>query len=304
MQKKTRTTDEILMGSSRKRRAFEVFNYLLLTFMGVISLLPVWHILMKSFSAPESVEAGLVKLLPVNFSTFSYEFILQKKEFYTAFFVSVKRVLLGVPLQLLCTILAAYPLSKEDSQLYGRRWYVTLFIITMVFSGGMIPTYMVVKYTGLLNTIWSLILPGAVSVFNILILMNFFRDLPKEIEESALIDGAGHFTIMARLFLPLAKPALATIVLFIFVNHWNSWFDGLIYMSLQKDFPLQTYLQSILTVPDIQNMTTEQLSQLGKVSRAATNAAQIVISSVPILIIYPFLQRYYTKGLTLGSVKG
>ena len=283
--KKTRTTDEILMGSSRKRRAFEVFNYLLLTFMGVISLLPVWHILMKSFSAPESVEAGLVKLLPVNFSTFSYEFILQKKEFYTAFFVSVKRVLLGVPLQLLCTILAAYPLSKEDSQLYGRRWYVTLFIITMVFSGGMIPTYMVVKYTGLLNTIWSLI-------------------LPKEIEESALIDGAGHFTIMARLFLPLAKPALATIVLFIFVNHWNSWFDGLIYMSLQKDFPLQTYLQSILTVPDIQNMTTEQLSQLGKVSRAATNAAQIVISSVPILIIYPFLQRYYTKGLTLGSVKG
>ncbi|MBS7032348.1 MAG: carbohydrate ABC transporter permease [Clostridium sp.] len=292
------------MGSSRKRRAFEVFNYLLLTFMGVISLLPVWHILMKSFSAPESVEAGLVKLLPVNFSTFSYEFILQKKEFYTAFFVSVKRVLLGVPLQLLCTILAAYPLSKEDSQLYGRRWYVTLFIITMVFSGGMIPTYMVVKYTGLLNTIWSLILPGAVSVFNILILMNFFRDLPKEIEESALIDGAGHFTIMARLFLPLAKPALATIVLFIFVNHWNSWFDGLIYMSLQKDFPLQTYLQSILTVPDIQNMTTEQLSQLGKVSRAATNAAQIVISSVPILIIYPFLQRYYTKGLTLGSVKG
>lgn len=109
---------------------------------------------------------------------------------------------------------------------------------------------------------------------------------------------------MARLFLPLAKPALATIVLFIFVNHWNSWFDGLIYMSLQKDFPLQTYLQSILTVPDIQNMTTEQLSQLGKVSRAATNAAQIVISSVPILIIYPFLQRYYTKGLTLGSVKG
>lgn len=302
--KKTRTTDEILMGGSRKRRAFEVFNYLLLTFMGVISLLPVWHILMKSFSAPESVEAGLVKLLPVNFSTFSYEFILQKKEFYTAFFVSVKRVLLGVPLQLLCTILAAYPLSKEDSQLYGRRWYVTLFIITMVFSGGMIPTYMVVKYTGLLNTIWSLILPGAVSVFNILILMNFFRDLPKEIEESALIDGAGHFTIMARLFLPLAKPALATIVLFIFVNHWNSWFDGLIYMSLQKDFPLQTYLQSILTVPDIQNMTTEQLSQLGKVSRAATNAAQIVISSVPILIIYPFLQRYYTKGLTLGSVKG
>ena len=245
-----------------------------------------------------------MKLLPVNFSTFSYEFILQKKEFYTAFFVSVKRVLLGVPLQLLCTILAAYPLSKEDSQLYGRRWYVTLFIITMVFSGGMIPTYMVVKYTGLLNTIWSLILPGAVSVFNILILMNFFRDLPKEIEESALIDGAGHFTIMARLFLPLAKPALATIVLFIFVNHWNSWFDGLIYMSLQKDFPLQTYLQSILTVPDIQNMTTEQLSQLGKVSRAATNAAQIVISSVPILIIYPFLQRYYTKGLTLGSVKG
>ncbi len=302
--KKVKTTDEILMGTSKKRKVFEIFNYIILTIMGLAAILPVWHILMKSFSAPESVEAGLVGLLPVNFSTFSYEFILEKKEFYQAFFVSVKRVLIGLPFQLICTILAAYPLSKEDSQLSGRKIYVSLFVITMVFSGGLIPTYMVVKYTGILNTIWALILPGAVSVFNILILMNFFRDIPKEIEESALMDGAGHFTILLRFFIPLAKPAIATIILFIFVNHWNSWFDGLIYINLQEDFPLQTYLQSILTIPDIQNMSTEQISLLGKTSRAATNAAQIVISSVPILIIYPFLQGYYTKGLTLGSVKG
>lgn len=302
--KRAKTTDEILMGTSTKRKIFEVNNYIILTIMGLVAILPVWHILMKSFSAPESVEAGLVGLLPVNFSTFSYEFILKKKEFYQAFFVSIKRVLIGLPFQLICTILAAYPLSKEESQLSGRKIYVCLFVITMVFSGGLIPTFMVVKYTGILNKIWALILPGTVSVFNILILMNFFRDIPKEIEESALIDGAGHFTILLRLFIPLAKPAIATIILFIFVNHWNSWFDGLIYINLQEDFPLQTYLQSILTIPDIQNLSTEQLSLLGKTSRAATNASQIVISSIPILIIYPFLQRYYTKGLTLGSVKG
>lgn len=302
--KKTKTTDEILMGTSKKRKVFEIFNYILLAILGLVSILPVWHILMKSFSAPESVEAGLVGLLPVNFSTFSYEFILEKKEFYQAFFVTIKRVLIGLPFHLICTILAAYPLSKEESELNGRKIYVSLFVITMIFSGGLIPTFMVVKYTGIYNTIWALILPGAVSVFNILILMNFFRDIPKEIEESALIDGAGHFTILLRLFIPLAKPAIATIILFIFVHHWNSWFDGLIYINLQEDFPLQTYLQSILTTPDIQNMSTEQISLLGKTSRAATNASQIVISSIPILIIYPFLQRYYTKGLTLGSVKG
>lgn len=302
--KVAKTTDEILMGNTTKRKVFEVCNYILLAFLGLIAILPIWHILMKSFSAPQNVEAGLVGLWPVDFTLFSYEFILQKKEFYQAFLVSVERVLIGVPFQLICTILAAYPLSKEDNQLCGRKIYVTLFIITMVFSGGLIPTFMVVKYTNILNSIWALVLPGAVSVFNILILMNFFRELPKEIEESALIDGAGHFTIMARLYIPLAKPALATVLLFIFVNHWNSWFDGLIYINRQKDFPLQTYLQSILTIPDIQNMSTEQLSMLGKVSRAATNAAQIVISSLPIAVIYPFLQRYYTKGLTLGSVKG
>lgn len=302
--KRERTTDEILMGNSPGRRIFECFNLIVLAIMGFAALLPVWHIVMMSFSAPEAVEAGLVELLPVKFTTYSYEFILQKSEFYNAFFNSVKRVLLGVPIHLICAILAAYPLSKEDSRLTGRNIYVWLFVITMLFSGGLVPTYMIVKYTGILNTVWAFVLPGAVSVFNMLILMNFFRELPKEIEESALIDGAGHFTVLCRLFLPLAKPALATLVLFIFVYHWNSWFDGLIYMNKKADYPLQTYLQSILTMPDIQNMTTEQLSQLGKMSRRATNAAQIVVSSLPIFVIYPFLQKYYTKGLIVGSVKG
>ncbi|MHC1750234.1 MAG: carbohydrate ABC transporter permease [Cellulosilyticaceae bacterium] len=301
--KKYKSTDEILMGNSIGRKVFEVINCIILITLTLAAILPIWHIVMVSFSAPESVEAGLVKLWPVNFSTFSYDFILKKQAFYSAFLVSVKRVLLGLPFNLICTILVAYPLSKEDENFKGRKIYVWLFVITMLFSGGMVPTYMVVKYTGILDSMWALILPSAVSVFNILILMNFFRDIPKEIEESALIDGAGQASILVRLFLPLAKPALATLVLFIFVHHWNSWFDGLIYINNQAKYPLQTYLQSILTLPDTQNMTVEQLKQMGQVSRRATNASQIVLSSLPILIVYPFLQKYYTKGLTLGSVK-
>ena len=288
--------------AGREDRIFNIAVTVISLVVLVIVLYPLYFVIIASISSPEDISLGKVTFLPSGINFAAYKFVLEEWKIWRGYLNTIFYTFFGTLLGTSVTLMAAFALSRRD--LFGRNVITKLFVFTMFFSGGLIPTYMVVKYTGLLNTIWSLILPGAVSVFNILILMNFFRDLPKEIEESALIDGAGHFTIMARLFLPLAKPALATIVLFIFVNHWNSWFDGLIYMSLQKDFPLQTYLQSILTVPDIQNMTTEQLSQLGKVSRAATNAAQIVISSVPILIIYPFLQRYYTKGLTLGSVKG
>lgn len=301
--RRTKTTDEILMGNSIGRKIFDICNIIVLISMALLAVLPVWHIVMKSLSSPVAVEAGLVGLWPVDFDLFSYNYILRQEAFYRAFFISVKRVLIAVPFSLLCTVFVAYPLSKSENKFPARKIYVWLFLITMLFNGGLIPTYMVVKYTGIINTIWSLVLPASVNTFNMLILMNFFRELPKEIEESALIDGAGHWSILFRLYMPLAKPALATIILFLFVSHWNSWFDGLIYINNRVDYPLQTYLQSILTVPDTKDLTVSQLQELGKISRSATNAAQIVITSAPILMIYPFLQKYYTKGITLGSVK-
>lgn len=289
--------------TSFSRKVFCVFNYTLLTLVTVVGIMPIIHILAISFSTAQAVESGLVSMLPVQFTTAAYGHILGNPNFYRAFGVSVVRVLIGVPVNLILTILVAYPLSKSDADFGGRKFFVWFFIVTMLFNGGLIPTYIVVKSTGLINTIWALIIPSAVSVFNILILMNFFRQLPKALEEAALIDGASQMRVLVNIILPLAKPALATITLFVFVFHWNTWFDGLMYINTPDKVPLQTYLQSILTIPDTKFLTTEQLEALGKMSRRTSNASQIVVSTVPILIVYPFLQKYYTKGLVLGSVK-
>ena len=299
-----KSTDEILMGSSKARKIFNVCNYGLMIVMIIMALVPLWYIVCLSFSSSTAVDAGKVSLWPVDFTLYAYKFILQSKEFYMSFFVTVARVLVGVPINLLLIVLIAYPLSKTDHQFPARKFYVWFFVVTMFFSGGLIPTFMVVKYTHLMDSIWALVLPGAVNVFNMLILLNFFRELPKELEESALIDGAGHMKILFKIFIPLAKPALATLLLFCFVNHWNSWFDGLMYINDTAKYPLQTYLQGILTVPDLTSMTNDQLAMWASTSRKAANAAQIVITTLPVMIVYPFLQKYYTKGLTLGSVKG
>lgn len=302
--KKQRSSEQVLMGKSPSRKLFNGINYAIMCIMVLMSLLPLWYIVCMSFSSSAAVEAGKVALWPVDFTLGSYEFILSNQTFFHAFFVSVLRVLVGVPINLLMIVLVAYPLSRSNQRFSGRKFYVWFFMITMFFSGGMIPTFMIVKYTHLMNSIWALILPGAVSVFNMMILLNFFRDIPQELEESALMDGAGHLTILFRIFVPLAKPAIATLILFSFVNHWNSWFDGLMYINDSRQYPLQTYLQGILTAPDLTTMTNAQLEIWAKTSRRATNAAQIVITTVPIMIVYPFLQKYYTKGLTLGGVKG
>ncbi len=301
---KAKKSVDMLMGNSLSRKAFTVINYTLISLMTIVCIFPLLHILSMSFSNSAAVEGGLVKIIPVDFTLFNYNFIIRNPKFYRAFFNSVLRVVLAVPISLLCTILIAYPLSKSKEKLRMRSFYVWVFIVTMLFNGGIVPTYMIVKYTGIYNTIWSMIIPIAVQVFNMLILMNFFRDLPKEIEEAAIIDGAGHFSILFKIFLPLSKPALATLTLFIFVNHWNSWFDGLIYFSGQGKQPLQTYLQTILTIPDTFTMSPQELMIFGKMSRRAINAAQIVVSTIPIMVVYPFLQKYYSKGLVLGSVKG
>jgi putative aldouronate transport system permease protein len=177
----------------------------------------------------------------------------------------------------------------------------------MVFNGGLIPWYMVIKQVGLIDNILALILPSAVQVFFVLVLMNFFRQLPKEISESALIDGAGHWSIMWKIHVPLSLPSIATLVLFSFVFHWNSWFDGLILMTSPTRYPLQTYMQAILEVVDplrLKGMTAEQIAELMKVSNRTLKSSQIFIAAAPVLAVYPFLQRYFMKGLLLGSVKG
>jgi putative aldouronate transport system permease protein len=284
---------------------FKVFNYIFLTFVSFTCLLPMINQLAISFSSSGAVSMGNVGFWPVDFTWKSYEFMANKPEFFAALGVSTTRLLLAVPLNMLITVLAAYPLSKENKSFKSRKFYVWYIVVTMLFSGGLIPWYMTVKTTGLIDTIWALVLPSAVPVFNIILLMNFFRTVPKEIEEAAIIDGASHWRILVSIYLPVSAPAIATLTLFCIVNHWNSWFDGLIFMNSPNKYPLQTYLQTIIVSRDLSLLqNTKDFRDMLLVSDRTGKAAQIFIAALPVLAVYPFLQKYFTKGIVMGSVKG
>jgi putative aldouronate transport system permease protein len=289
---------------SKSRKAFIIFNYLLLSLTAFICVLPLINILAVSFSSSSAAAAGYVKLWPVNFTMDSYKYAMSKHEFVDSFFVSVKRIAVGYGINMFMAISIAYPLSKEKENFRARNIYAWFFIVTMLFSGGLIPSYMTIKSLGLLDSIWALVLPGAVPVFNVILLMNFFRDLPREIEEAAHIDGAGYLKTLLKIYLPLSKPALATITLFMLVHHWNSWFDGLIYMNSPKNYPLQSYLRTIVITLDTSTLSSSEQLHVTDISDRTFKAAQVFLAAVPVLMIYPFLQKYFMKGLVMGSVKG
>ncbi|MBP1976990.1 carbohydrate ABC transporter permease [Cohnella thailandensis] len=203
---------------------------------------------------------------------------------------------------MLLTLLIAFPLSKE-SVLKFRTGYVWYFVFTMLFSGGMIPGYLIVKNLGLIDSIWALVLPGAVPIFNVVLMLNFFRGLPKELEEAAFMDGAGYLTSLFRIYAPLSLPVLATTGLFTIVTHWNTWFDGLIFMNSMQHYPLSTYLQTVVVNMNLGSMSLEQLQQFQVVNQQNAKAAQVFLSIVPIMAIYPFLQKYLVQGMVIGGVK-
>jgi putative aldouronate transport system permease protein len=288
------------------RQFFMGATYAFLVLLALLCVYPVVYTLALSFSSSSAASAGLVRLWPVRVTTASYQYVLSQGEFLRAFGVSLERVAIGVPLDLLFTVLIAYPLSKETSVFRWRTAYVWFFVITMLFGGGLIPLYMVVRLTHLLDSIWALILPGAVRVFDVVLLLNFFRTLPRELEEAAFVDGAGHWTTLWKIYLPLSKPALATIGLLTIVFHWNSWFDGIIFMNSPAHYPLQSYLETLVVQQslDFSTLTLEQAELMRLISDRTVKAAQIFIAAVPVMAIYPFLQRYFVKGIVLGSVKG
>ena len=202
-------------------------------------------------------------------------------------------------------IIMAYPLSKDKREFPQRNIYMWFLVFTMLFNGGTIPWYITIKNYGLLDTMWALVLPCAVQVYNIILMMNFFKGIPKELEEAAVMDGAGPFTTLLKIYLPVSLPGLATVGLFVLLYHWNNYFDGIILMNSASKLPLQSYVQQfVVSVDAKQNMTTEQLLELAKMSSRTLNAAKIVVTMVPILVVYPFLQKYFTSGLVMGAVKG
>lgn len=295
--------------SSPSRKVFLVINYIVLTFLGLICVLPFINLLAISFSNKTAVAANAVTFWPIGFNTAAYSFIMSSSQFLRALWISVQRTMLGVALNLILIVFTAYPLSKSKQEFPLRDVFSWFFVVTILFSGGLIPSYMVVKYTGILNTIWALILPGALNVFNMLVVMNYMRSLPHELEEAAYIDGAGHFQTLFRVILPVCTPTLATVTLFSFVGHWNSWYDGMIYMKTVDKYPLQTYLQTIVINPEAffrnaTNVSQELGNFINLANARTTNAAQLFLATIPILCIYPFLQKYFTTGLVMGSVKG
>lgn len=286
------------------RRLFVMANYVFMALLAFLCLAPLIHVLAVSFSSSTAVAAGRVTLWPVEFSTEAYDFVMQKRAFLDSFLVSVKRLLLGTSINMALAVLIAFPLAKEVYAFRFRTVYVWFFFVTALFGGGLIPTYLTVKETGLMDTIWALVLPNAVPVFSVILLLNFFRSLPKELEDAAYIDGSGHMRTLWSIYIPLSKPVLATILLFTMVGHWNTWFDGLIYMNDPKNYPLQSYLQTIIIQHDLSAMSDAEIEMMQKLSGTTVKSAQIFLAALPIILVYPFLQRFFIKGIVLGSVKG
>lgn len=297
-----------MIQNSKTYKIFMIFDYILVTLLAVICFLPILNVFAISFSDRTANAAGMVTFYPVNFTAAAYEYVMKDAGFFKSLGVSLVRVLIGGALNLVLTVLCAYPLSKDGRVLKGRVIYVWFFLFATLFSGGLVPTYMVVKGTHIMNKIWSLILPGAVPVFHVILMVNFFRGIPREMEEAGLIDGAGHLQILWKIYIPLSKASIATVTLFSVVNHWNSWFDGMIYINDTVKQPLATFLRSRVISSSLDTVMStsdvETLKQMMTLSDQSTMAAQVFLGMLPILCVYPFVQKYFTKGVTVGSVKG
>ncbi|MDR1262225.1 MAG: carbohydrate ABC transporter permease [Oscillospiraceae bacterium] len=294
---------------SASRKTFLIANHVILIAASLLCLLPFVNLLAISFSNKIAVVAREVAFWPKGFNVDAYKFILHSNAFSTALWISVKRTALGVAVNLALIILTAYPLSKSKTEFRARQWFSWFFVITILFQAGMIPMYLVVRYTHLINSLWSLVLPGALPVFSMLVVMNYIRGLPQELMEAAYIDGAGHMRTLWSLVLPVSTPTIATVALFSLVNHWNSWYDGMIYMNKIESYPLQSYLRTVVINPEAffrnaTNMSDSLQRFVNTVNARTTNAAQLFLGMIPILLVYPFLQKYFTTGLVLGSVKG
>ena len=290
---------------SISRKTFNIFNIILLFIVALSAILPIVHIFAVSLSSPAAATGGLVGLWPVDLNFAAYEFLVSRWTFFRSIGVSLIRVLMGTSLNMVLVVLAAYPMSKSKKEFPARNFYMIFFAITMFIGGGLIPTFMLINNLNMLDTIWALVLPGALNVWWMVMMMNFMRGIPKELEEAARIDGASYWTILLRVVIPVSLPSLATILLFSIIGHWNAWFDGMIYMNDVANHPMATYLatQVMAGGQSRANLTPDQMAALAALSDQTVSAAQLFISILPILLIYPFLQKFFIKGIVVGSVK-
>ena len=286
-------------------RLGRVLIYAIVILLMLLCLLPLWNIVAISFSSSAAVDANRVGLLPVQFTLAAYQTLVADTQFWRSFLISVERVVLALIINMVLVALMAYPLSKSYRQFKLRKVYMNLLIFAMLFSGGLIPTYLTIRNLHLLNTIWALVLPGAVPIFNVILLMNFFRAIPKSLEEAAILDGLHPLQVLIQIFVPCSIASLATIALFSIVGSWNDFYSGLIYIRTKANFPLMTYIQSLNVdlVAIAKSGDVNALKSAMAVSSRNLNAAKIVAATIPLLMIYPLLQKYFITGIVMGSVK-
>lgn len=277
---------------------FQIVAFILVTIYMVLALVPFLNIIAKSFSDEASVLAGEIGIIPQNANVRAYRVVLGNAEFLRSLAISVYVTVVGTTLNMIATVLVAYPLSKD--WLRGRRFFRFLYIFTLLFSGGLVPTYMVVRAVGLIDNLFSLMLPNLVGVFQMILVSNYFITIPPDVEESAKIDGASNTIILFRIMIPLAMPVIATITLFYAVAHWNQFFQALMYLNRRDLRPLQLYLRDLILQADNNQMNADIMKD---VPMESVQGATLVAATVPILLVYPFLQRYFVKGITIGAVK-
>jgi putative aldouronate transport system permease protein len=292
------------MKKSASRIGFEVFNFVFMIALCVIMLYPFLHVIAASFSDNSSVARGLVSCYPIGFNTEAYKVVLRYKHIWNGYKNTILYTAVGTAINLVLTVCGAYPLSRK--QFYGRGVFTFFVSLTMFFGGGLVPTYLVINSYKMLDKFWVMVIPGAISTWNMIIMRTFFQGIPTELEEAAIIDGCNDIGVLLKIIIPLSTASLMTIGMFYAVGHWNAWFNAVIYLRDSSRYPLQLWLRMIVLQNQVKDIT-----EAGAVALEADNTvadtikfAVIVVAVLPILCVYPFVQKYFVKGVMVGSVKG
>ena len=301
---KTMKGKKVKLYQSPADKVLMALTWILLIFVLVMLLVPILFILASSFSSPSAVSAGKVLLWPVDFSLVGYEVIFQSPNIIQAFINSVEYTVVGTIVSVSLTLLAGYPLARRDLKI--RKYVMFLFTVTMFFSGGMIPTYLVVSKLGLIDSFWAMILPSAMGVWNVILIKTYIQSsIPNEIFESAAIDGCSDWKYFLHMVIPLSKPIIAVMVLLYAVGKWNDFFSGLLYLNDTAKQPLQLLLRNVLVTNDSGSLSMSLAQQMNRQElKTQLQYSLIIVSSLPVMILYPFIQKYFVQGIMVGSIKG
>ena len=287
------------MKPTKGYRAFQVINTIIMIFVIFITLYPFVYLVAQSFSSDAAASAGKVTFYPIGFNLNTYKYILRDNQFFRYYGNTIFYTVVGTFLSVACTALIAYPLSKPRLRL--NKVITPLVVFTMYFAGGMIPNYIVItQWLGLQDSMWSIILPNAISTFNLLVMKSFFAGLPEELEEAAAIDGMNTYQIFLKIIIPLSKPIIATMCLFYMVTMWNEWFTPMLYLDSKEKWPVALYVRQLVEGANNTEIGSSDASSV----QATVKSATMVLTSIPIICVYQFVQKYFVQGMTIGAVKG